>query len=1619
MARPYHKLHTFNTVPLLGGRAKRWGDNKQKQMKRINNILCYFGLLLILTVVACSDMDELTFPAQEDGEVELTLQTHVPGLDGVASRTAPTENITSITALAFDKQNKLIKVAKATLERDGVEESTSSISGKFTVQVPMRTRHIHFIAKNNDDFTEITEAHLGETDINLLVDRTSTDLHYWQMLDFEGANDLQDLSDELSSTNGTLMLVRNMAKLTLVTNSEEDYIAGFLNYNLKGTLVPYKETGEGESRTVEFGYKPEENTNHDLPKTFLIHSDEQDRELGKTHYIFEEFNDVGDLVYVICKVGGKFYKFAFKKDDTYYYIIRNCQYRINIPDKLTESYGKDSYELAVSEGQVINDTEPQQVHIEIVPNPLYMFLTATGTATVTIPNGITTLSVAYFKEYFDRSGVTMSGYKGQITQTEQDGLWIDTYTVTEGDKEFNITLKDQYKNGNNAIKGIEIGFQGTGDQNKYSNDKLTVHALQQGTLTTITPTTYNLPNTAGSKFTVSVKIPTYNDEVGDFNLRVGDADGKYTVTPPDGLTLKDDRLYLVTEGETYTFTFTLNKEGLANEQHEIIFDIYTDFHDLEGKTTVTLIDNETPDPQSMYAIWVNGNAWDGTTGSVEFFGYEGTDFSTGTSQDLENTFYDQEADLHTSSAMVMGSDDSFTFTIPEGGMWLTMLVASNSGTPNIDLLKDGAAWTTTADANATTVVGTYNFGNGEITTAGRLIRYQLPAGTYKLQDRAAEYLLYYMRVTKDKPVMTDVAQPLLTDYELAWSGAIYNNVNATGHLPIGDDNYLHIVDENHLKHTVSLKDDNSLKKLNLTIADKSSFVLDLIINTTRVHFKEPGSNEYYKTPIEQKPEMDINGSCNLETYNAGVYSLKGTINTPSYKYSAFYDKLILDAVQYEVKSPIMPALYNSMNGNVLTPVDKFTSEDEAWAIGFKMPKIVPDLVIEPENYTINIQILNWTISDVGDARGLGVEEISTNNYCLQKQKQASDNDDNNNPEMYHPREGWTYKIKWASIYESKVIIPTLVGDESSDNMHYFIYDGTIAKSVEIPTPFETIESPLNIALDFYADENGDGDIDNTGNSFNNLLLKLTDQTKASTVYLKATVTGDVSSYYNDTIQLKGDFPSINGAYSGWAMQWAESRQADNSTINYTGPNYNGQGLQFIIDQNNSSQEYLIKWVFKHSANTNNYPGYGDIAFTYTISNVDNKNYNITGDTQATLVFTNEPTNNGQIQVATNGGAASNNITMSLEYGNNSTEEFTVDVPVPTGVTGINISASDFAVSIGKVASNNEQYPGEPISVNGNYTFTDSDKTNTPRFKFRLNGTPSNNQSVITFSDVNGKASSATVTINWTQRGAESNQTTIWNGAMDLQWTRNYLEATANQLQAGTQITLNFTTIGGQNGQIKLHDYSESAIASGNIQGISYDSNNGVNVGNNVTQLTFTLQNAVSGLKINGNNVRMTSIVVTTSAASTEPVIDDDDFNSFSPNGQCTVNVENGILSLSNNVNNLNNPWDVQAMLATDKIVNGAIYTLRFKAKLADNTTGALGVAVQRDNGTVTYYYSVKDINELINNAQKDDQGWAEIVFEETMNVTNDNTTDNPTHFMFNFGHLVGTVYIDDLKLVRK
>ena len=101
-------------------------------------------------VAACNDLEEEVGPMHVEEEVELNIQLHVPDMQA-STRTAPTENITAITAYAFDSNSQLIKVVKAILSDD-----KQATSGNLKIKVPKRTGDIHFVAKNNDANPDVT-----------------------------------------------------------------------------------------------------------------------------------------------------------------------------------------------------------------------------------------------------------------------------------------------------------------------------------------------------------------------------------------------------------------------------------------------------------------------------------------------------------------------------------------------------------------------------------------------------------------------------------------------------------------------------------------------------------------------------------------------------------------------------------------------------------------------------------------------------------------------------------------------------------------------------------------------------------------------------------------------------------------------------------------------------------------------------------------------------------------------------------------------------------------------------------------------------------------------------------------------------------------------------------------------------------------------------------------------------------------------------------------------------------------------------------------------------------------------------------------------------------------------
>lgn len=1611
-------------------------------------------LLLLLLFVACGEPDDMFGTIYgDDEEIELTINTLLPD-GGISTRTAPAENITSITALAFDRNHELIKVQTSEV----VQTTTSNTTGTFKVTVPQRTRRIHFIAKNNGEFTEITESDYGKTDVGLLVNRISSiqnsqdadgisnALHYWQMLDFESAEDLKDLSDELQALDKKtddgyqLPLIRNMAKITLnLQDGMTGHIAGILNYNTTGTIVPYLKDGNNYT----FNYQ--NTTNHELPSTFVITSDVSDcSELGTVHYLFEEYNDVGDLIYVMCYIdndgesgneAGHFYKVALVKptftgvEDKYYYVIRNQSYNINIVGKLDVTLGKTNYSDAVQNGKPINDSQKEQVHLEIEPDELNMYIGETGKVIVKIPAGISQFQIGYLIDKFNEGGVFIEGINPTNREVSADGsIYIDTYDAATLGTEFELSVKLK-ESITDAISGMEIQFKGTGEA-KRVDDKLIVNVLKKGVLN-VTPTALDIPKTKGSNFSVKVFIPSYDNYDGAYELKVTDENNKYNITAPGELVLNQNGTYNVEKGQTYTFIFELREEGQVGDKHTIEFYLDTDFNDDSGTTTVTLIDNVVHDQD--YEIWVDNSTWTGTENSVTFFGYKSsTDnngFEAGSKpDDLRTNFYDGDANsganAHITESMVMGSDDSFTFTIPEGeNRYLTMLVAANGGNPNINLigsLADGSSWAT-GYSNATIVPSNYNFGNGEIGSSGRLIRYELAPGTYTLKGSDATYLLYYMRLTRTKPEMTDVAQPLITDYELSWSGATYVNTDAKGYLKINDSKY--IVDQDNLNHTVILKSENNSLASSLNLSTFTLSEIDVQVATEVIAFEDTNNNNGKITNNNQSKSAQSN-TCTLDTYNAGNYATSGTINEPDYKYKAFYEKLHLNSVQYEVKSPIIPGLYTSLDGDKLTPVDKFTNMDDAWAIGFKMPMVVPaphsDLLPVSEkygNYTIDINIPEWTKRSDNTSTGLGVIVGNDKNYTLGKQS----NSNSGGTEMLHPREGWTYKIAFESIPDSKQIVPSLRnGNKKDDTDHYFIYNGTIAKAVTIPTPYEVIN--LNLQSLEFRSNSGNGDNQtynlNFGNDF----------------YLKATISQeDAQKYAGKFVKLQGSFSNPqNGGNS--SIDWSKSRQDGSSIVDR---NNNGNSLQFEIKAEQT--DYEIHWNFVRPEGNTSDP----VQFTYTVGNSD-----FTGDNTATATI--NLSNNGQgtdsqlnisldfyADVDGNGTIYNNgNIFDNLLLG---TSRVYLKATLPSDIDlsaynnkvvqlsgefpSYNAANGGWAIHWANSRENGDIYYYGANQNGTGLQFTIDANNNKREYYIEWVFEPSiNNYSggEIGFNyniSVNsGSPVQYSLSGDQTATIAFANEPTVWSGSHQWNgWSNtNYLTVTNQTLPAGTKIILGYTTNGGQLETLNNSDQSFRPNIATDRFTVPNDDVFDVRSGEN--SIEFTLSNQVNGLKLNGNNVTMTKVFVIypPSTSTTETVLINDNFNNTTKPDWCdsgggTTNFENGTLSFTATSTG-SHDYDNQICFTGLSIVNGATYKLTFKIRSSVSDSEGLDIAFDDPSDNYSWCGTFSD-----NSLKLNDSG----NFTEVTLTTTATKTINNARLFINLGHLGAcTIEIDDLKLVR-
>lgn len=1067
-----------------------------------------------MAVTACSDLEEEVGPMQGEEEVELTIQTEISGMKGsTRAQMEIAEAINTIVAIAFDESNALIKKVDATLTK------TTDTSGTLKIKVPKRTRTIHFLGNyTKENITSITTL----DELRALTTNDVSTMHYWGKATFDG-------------TNATLpvTLYRNMAKLTLTKdegfNANSCYIAGFVNYNTSGTIVPNND---------EVGNTPT------VPNEVTTSSYEADNSLGTVYYLFEHAN-VKDSkpLYVIIEVAAKYYKVAFAAGDEYFPIIRNHEYTITI-DGIDAMYAENNYTDAVNSQYPINDLVITSVPMTVTASPTEVLNESnqTFTVTVTIPEGITELNVPTH----DAFDITPPN-----SLTPQNGK----YTVTQGNYEFTFTVKEGVEAGDKTISFSGRGKykSATGSATVTLEDKKTVSIVAVPSATTLNYAASSVEDLLVN-VTIQKEVTGLTFSSSDFTIKVvgnelQPTEGVYPITHDENATETTIpvriRLNDGVDKETASFTF----DGTSNDANVEV---------QEDTKEITLTAADDANVRWQGNVPLNGNVYANIVPLMYDWFLDGNNFiPVGSKLNLEftvtgdntswlevfeicgdtendwNNPVHQFAELNNSNRYTANGNNTLSLTLSEATFnkisenFRNDFLGETGDENKIAMAIRGTGITLTKVSvlpppeelptvaiTATPYVNSLNYSTNSVSDL--IVNVTIPKEVSTLTF-ASEYF--------DAAVVVDT---LLT--------APTNGTYTVVHPNNGND-------PTSTSVRLRLKNKTSTTSAGFTFSGTGENVTVTSAVIDNITLTE-GGDEYVRWQGDAALQWGINA-----------------VQIPLL-YSWFYDannQLIIPVgstlrVEYETLGNDASIQFAECNG---------TWNDDAYYFS----ELHAEYNNNGNNETMGLNLDNNTGIYNGTSKDLVLTQAVLDNMKENRTNLLGEND----------------------------IVMAIQGGNV-----------TLKKISVIPAT-ENPNNPLSIELDFYADSENLGN----GATYSNLALN------SSHFYLKATVTGDLSAYHGQPVQLQGAFSSpYQYSNSNEAIHWTNSRQTD-SSISYYGERIDGKGLQFTIDS--TKDVYIIDWVFQTGSL---YTGYGDIQFTYTLSN--NQGHSITGDTSATIAFTNEP-----------------------------------------------------------------------------------------------------------------------------------------------------------------------------------------------------------------------------------------------------------------------------------------------------------------------------------------------------------------------------------------------------------
>lgn len=328
-------------------------------MKR--TLYLFTSLLILLTACVREDIDVPQVDDAPEGYTRVTFKASAPSPTiGVSTRAVDPDglDVNNMTLFCFNEFGLYISSEAATIVPDSKTEDEISESGEYTAVIPSHTRIIHFLANHSAGLYDETDFP-GQTESMVVANMEggSGMLVYWSRFKMDNSdtpihNQLAALRYKIGENEYQgVKLIRNQAKVTVKSESEDFVVTGFRTVNIPafGTVAPHHP--DLHFHIVENWESTDDFVT--LPNNQALMSDISDINTKPEDYIFESENAGDKLISVIIKGRNKtdsqdkYYRIVMQNEDGSNFMIRrNHHYNINITGPLT--YGQNTFEEALT-----------------------------------------------------------------------------------------------------------------------------------------------------------------------------------------------------------------------------------------------------------------------------------------------------------------------------------------------------------------------------------------------------------------------------------------------------------------------------------------------------------------------------------------------------------------------------------------------------------------------------------------------------------------------------------------------------------------------------------------------------------------------------------------------------------------------------------------------------------------------------------------------------------------------------------------------------------------------------------------------------------------------------------------------------------------------------------------------------------------------------------------------------------------------------------------------------------------------------------------------------------------------------------------------------------------------